>query len=376
MDDFGVREGAGADGFGVASREAAGELAAVGVADADDFAGVEIAFAAGDAGQEEAAALFAEGATGAVIDEEAAAGVVEEGDPAFAAWELAGAGAEEGALLLAGEDAGEDVAFAAAGDDEGEAGAHGDAGGFEFGDHAANGGRAGGAGGPAEDLGVEALDGGQDVGVGLAVMGDDALDAGEDNEEVGRQEGGDERGEAVVIAELEFFERDDVVFVDDGDDAAVEEGEEGVAGVEVAVVIGEVGVGEEDLGDGEAELLEEVAVEGHEAGLADGGAGLELVELGGAAGEAEDAHAGADGTGGDEDDLAAGAALFGQLGDQLDELEEIGLFPAVGEDAGAEFDDEAGDAFEQLAPHSNGVPERAAEVESPYLWGQSLKSEC
>src|SRR2546430_4925635 len=50
------------------------------------------------------------------------------------------------------------------------------------------------------------------------------------------QQAGDERGELVVVAKLEFRKRNCIVFVDDGNDAAVQQGDQCVAGVEMALM--------------------------------------------------------------------------------------------------------------------------------------------
>jgi hypothetical protein len=102
----------------------------------------------------------------------------------------------------------------------------------------------------------------------------------------------------------------------------------------------QVVVGEEDLGDVEAVFAEQAVVGGHELALTDGGTGLELGEGLGALFEVEDAHAGGNGAGGDEDDLGAGLLEGGNLGDEG--------FDAGADDAAADFDDEAVDAGQCL----------------------------
>lgn len=373
VDHF-VGAGFGEDLIGAPAGEAAGELVSVGAGDGHDGAGGEASLDVPDAGSEEAATGAGEGEMGAGIDGEGTGGAVEEGDPAFPAGEAAGAGDEEGAFVLVVEDAAEDIELAAGGDDHGDAGAGGDAGGLEFGDHATDGGGAAGTGGEGFDGGIKGIDHGDAVAVGSVEMAEEAVGGGEDDEEIGGEEGGDEGGEAVVVAELEFGDGDGVVFVDDGDEAAAEEGEEGVAGVEVAGVVGEVLVGEEDLGDAEVVVAEEGLVHGHEAALSDGRTGLELGEIAGAGIEAEGAHAGADGAGGDEDGFEAGGAEGGELGDELGELDLVGAFAGVGEDAGPEFDDDASGLAEERGAHggcaSRGVEGVASSI-SPFSIGAS-----
>src|SRR6185295_5897355 len=104
MDDFALGNRFGADFSGAGASDGAGEFGSVGVADADDFAGIERAVDFGDAGKEEAASLFAQGFFGAVIDGERAGRAMVKGDPAFAAGELAGFGNEKRAFVGAGGD--------------------------------------------------------------------------------------------------------------------------------------------------------------------------------------------------------------------------------------------------------------------------------
>lgn len=53
---------------------------------------------------------------------------------------------------------------------------------------------------------------------GAIGVGAEAISGGEDDELMSGDHGGDVCGEAVVIAEFNFFVGDDIVFIDDGDD--------------------------------------------------------------------------------------------------------------------------------------------------------------
>ena len=74
---------------------------------------------------------------------------------------------------------------------------------------------------------------------------------GEQHQAVGVHEVGDERGEAVVVAEPDLVGRDGVVLVDDGHDAELEQPVEGAAGVRVVRAPGHVVGGEQHLPHGE-----------------------------------------------------------------------------------------------------------------------------
>ena len=108
-----------------------------------------------------------------------------------------------------------------------------------------------------------------------AVAVEQALDVGEQHEQVGVDERRDHRRELVVVAELDLLDRDRVVLVDDRHRAALEQRGERVARVVGAGAIGEVGVGEQHLRDRDADLAERVLVALHEHALARGGRGLE-----------------------------------------------------------------------------------------------------
>ena len=66
---------------------------------------------------------------------------------------------------------------------------------------------------------------------------------------------------------------------------------------------------------------------------------------------AQRAHARADRAGGDQHDFAAGLALRGDLRHQLLHLGQVRLLPAVGQDAGAQLDHDAGDVFQKFRTH-------------------------
>ena len=143
-----------------------------------------------------------------------------------------------------------------------------------------------------------------------------------------------------------------VVFVDDGHDAAAQQGDERVAGVEMALMVFEVVVREQHLGDVQAVPREQFCVGGHEPRLADGGAGLQFGEFGRALVQSQRAHARADGAGGDDHDFPASLALPGDLRDELFQLRRVGLLAAVREHARAEFHDNADGGFEWVTMHA------------------------
>ena len=234
----------------------------------------------------------------------------------------------------------------ARGNDQRDAGAHGDLRRLNLRRHAADGGGAvRAARGPFQRF-VHALDEGDRLGVGLAEVLQHAVHGGQNDQQIRRQQRRDQRGELVVVAEFQFGERDDVVLVDDRDDAVAEQRDQRVAGVEMAFVMFQVVVREQDLGDGQAVRAEELLVDRHEPRLADRGAGLQFGQVARALFVAQRAHARADGARGDQHDFSARLALLGDLRHQLLHLGKVRLLPAVGQDAGAELHHHARDIFE------------------------------
>ena len=335
--------------------EAAGDLAAVGVAEHDDVAPLEAAGEAGDAGGQEAGGLFEERLGGAGVDGDGARGAGGEADPALAAVEASLGGGEDGTELFAGEQAGEDVGGAAVGDDGELAGFDGDAGGFEFGLHAA---AAPGAFFAADEL--KLIDDLVDAVDDLAAFVQQARDAGEQDEGVGFEGAAGERGEQVVVAETDFFDGDGVVLIEDGDGAQLVEPGDAVADVEVAQAVVEVGPGEQDLAGAPAVLGQGVVPVGHEGALADGGDGLLLGDVGGAGFAAQLDAAGAHGAATDEGDVdflfGEGGDLGGDAGDEGGVHRGLGFARgAAGDELGADLDhDVLGVAQAGLAEFGGG----------------------
>ena len=89
---------------------------------------------------------------------------------------------------------------------------------------------------------------GPPAGIGVA----HAFDVGEDDERVGADEVRRQRGEAVVVAELDLLGGDGVVLVDDRHDAELEQRAQREARRQEAPAIAHVVVGEQDLADRDA----------------------------------------------------------------------------------------------------------------------------
>ena len=177
----------------------------------------------------------------------------------------------------------------------------------------------------------------------LAVEGShQPVDGSEDDELVGLDEAGYVGGKTVIVADLDLFVSDGVVFVDDGENPflgeQVFEGQAGVAGAGLAV---EVAVGEEELAAEDFVAMEGVLVLAHQLDLPDGGAGLKLVGFLGPLGEIHDGHAGGDGPGGDDHDFIAVMDKRGELADQRADVASVDGAVFAGEHTRAQFDDPA-----------------------------------
>ena len=186
---------------------------------------------------------------------------------------------------------------------------------------------------------VDTFEAADEAGVAVAagVGSEHAGLVGEQDEEVGFQEVGDEGGEVVVIADADFVHGGRVVFIDDGDDAALDHGEQGIAGIEVAGAVVEVAAGEQDLADDDVMGLEERAVELHEAALTDGGEHLAQGQGTVQGGEAQALATGGLGAGGYDDDFVVMVMELRDAGDEsLHEL-AVEIASATGEDTAAQL---------------------------------------
>jgi len=109
----------------------------------------------------------------------------------------------------------------------------------------------------------------------------------------------------------------------------------------------------------------QLVVSSHEPRLADGGTGLFLREFRRTRLITERTHAGTDCATGDDDDFLAGFFERGDLRDDLLKLRGVDQFTAVGQDTGAELDDDAGNGLERVAMHAGKLGEKQFGVEPP-----------
>ena len=154
---------------------------------------------------------------------------------------------------------------------------------------------------------------------GIAVV--KSLDVGEQHQQRGAEQVRDNRRQPVVVAEggLQFLDADGVVLVDDRHGPQFQQGDQGIAGVEVAGAVFEVLGGQQDLGGVMAVAPTAPARRPRPARLWPMAAtAWRWARSVGRRGQAQASHAGPDGAGADQDHLPpagpGGVQLFGQLG--------------------------------------------------------------
>ncbi len=159
------------------------------------------------------------------------------------------------------------------------------------------------------------------VRVEARIGGEHARGVGEQHEQVGVHEVGDERGEAVVVAEADLVVGDGVVLVHDRDHAELEQAHQRLPGVQVLTALDEVVRDEQHLRGHETVRREDVVVGAHEAALTDRGERLQRRQVDGPLGQAERGDPGRHGARGDDDDVVA---VDAQLRDLVTELLDRG----------------------------------------------------
>ena len=90
-----------------------------------------------------------------------------------------------------------------------------------------------------------------------------SVHARQQHEQIGLGQNRDLRAEPIIVAEIQLLDRHRVVLVDDRHDATREQTRERVAHICVGAAAVEVGVGEEDLRDGQPVFLKVLGVSGH-----------------------------------------------------------------------------------------------------------------
>ena len=128
----------------------------------------------------------------------------------------------------------------------------------------------------------------------------------EDDQKVGFDGLGDDGAEGVVVSDLDLFDGDGVVLVDDGQCLHVEKTVDGIAEILITNFVLDVVPGDEDLRDDMVKIAEQLVIDVHEFALSDSSRGLFARDVLRFFGEGQFPDAHADGARGDEDDVVAG----------------------------------------------------------------------
>jgi len=235
----------------------------------------------------------------------------------------------------------EHVLLAAIGDLHRDARRVDQAGGLEFGNHSADGGLALRAAGQLLNPGSDAAHIPDQASRAIGIGGQ-AANVREDDQPFRAGQDGDMGGKLVIVAKAradELIIGNDVVFIEDGDDAFVRQQVLNAAldvAVERAAV--QIEIGQQDLRDMNPGAPESLVVEPHQPGLAQRGTGLKFGHSGGAFGQCKKRHAATDRAGTDDEHFMAASAQLRDLGRQLLDLGQVDPTLGVAQNAGAELD--------------------------------------
>ena len=203
------------------------------------------------------------------------------GEPLFAGGDSTLFGEQQGADAVAVAQA-RDGFFDSAADDDGEgAGSGSQAGGTDLCLHSAAAQHASTTTRHGIELGVAGAPFVDQLGIGIfaGVFVEQAELVGEDDQSVGFDQVGHQRAQGVVVAKADFVGDDGVVFVNDGHHAEIEQRSQGAAGIEVALAIRQVIVGQQDL-CGVQIMSFELGFPGlHQPHLTNGGCSLKFMQL-------------------------------------------------------------------------------------------------
>ena len=152
--------------------------------------------------------------------------------------------------------------------------------GLDLGHHAAARQLGAGRAGHALDLGRDALDQRNEIGghARLRRRVVEAVDVGQQHQQVGARHGGDARREPVVVAVADLVGGDGVVLVDHRHAAPFEQLADGRARIEIAAALLGVAQGEQDLSGRDAVPAERLRPGARERDLPDRGGGLRVLE--------------------------------------------------------------------------------------------------
>ena len=192
---------------------------------------------------------------------------------------------------------------------------------------------------------------------------------GQDDQGVGLDQIGDQRAQGVVVAELDLVGDDGIVLVDDRHHAQAQQSRQRRTRVQIAFAVGQVGVGQQHLRGTQLVGAETGFIDLRQAHLADGGASLQFVDIGGTALEAEAQHALGDGARADQHNFLAKRAQAGDLGRPARNGGVVQPAAVVGNQRRADLDDDAGgflnDGFHNAAALISSRAAQRRQARSP-----------
>ena len=188
----------------------------------------------------------------------------------------------------------------------------------------------------ADRLAIDVAHFGNERGARRRIAVVEPVDVGEDDQRVGLDQRGAQRGQPIVVAELDLVDADGVVLVDHRHGAGAQQFAEREPRVQVAAAIAHVVVREQHLPGGEPVRGERALIGVDEVPLPDGGGRLQPRDRARLLAVAEPPPAERDRARGDDDDVDAAIAqrlgLGGERGDA-----RVGL---LGQEARADLDDD------------------------------------
>ena len=179
------------------------------------------------------------------------------------------------------------------------------------------------------------------------VGGKHALLVSQDHQGVGLDQVGHQRAKGVVISKFDFIGNHRVVLIDHWHHAELEQGQQGGAGIEVALAVGQIGVCQQHLGTAQTVFAQLGLVHLRQAHLPNGRCRLELMDFIGAVAPAQPLHSLGDGATGDHDDFAPTTHQLRQLAAPLPNRRLVEASAIVGHQARAHLDHNAAGIAQQ-----------------------------
>ncbi|MNX48816.1 hypothetical protein D3C86_794090 [compost metagenome] len=325
----------------IVTADAAGQLAPLRAQDPHHVATDEVSLDRDYALGQQAGALLLHGGHGPLIHLDFPMGGRPCQDPALAPFQRRGQRREQGPHPLAGGEATYHFRDLAGGDHHVDPGAACHVGGLQLGGHAAGPETADAVTGEGAQGVVYGLHLFDELGirVGAGIRGKEPLLVSEQDQQIRIRQDGGAGGEVVVVPHLDLGGGHGVVLVDDGDDAMIEQGAQGVAGIEVTLPVLQIGAGQQHLADVQPVEVEQVLPYPDELGLAHRRQHL-LVGQGRRQRRVPQVlTSGGDGAGGHQNDTVSVSMQGGTLPDQLHHVGTVETGRSPGEHAGAQFDD-------------------------------------